>query len=97
MDDARHFFPFLPVAFALGIAVYFVWPSEPGFYYLAALPILFAVGRVPSPHTGWQLWCLCQIGHDFLPVPDLRGGLGASAQPSREPELGHAAPAGGRG
>ena len=32
MDDARHFFPFLPVAFALGIAIYFVWPSEPGFY-----------------------------------------------------------------
>ena len=32
MDDARHFFPFLPVAFGLGIAIYFVWPSEPGFY-----------------------------------------------------------------
>ena len=28
MDDARHFFPFLPVAFGLGIAIYFVWPSE---------------------------------------------------------------------
>ena len=40
MDDARHFFPFLPVAFALGIAIYFVWPSEPGFYYLAVQPIL---------------------------------------------------------
>jgi hypothetical protein len=42
VDDARHFFPFLPVAFALGIAIYFVWPSEPGFYYLAVLPILLA-------------------------------------------------------
>ena len=51
MDDARHFFPFLPVAFALGIAIYFVWPSEPGFYYLAVLPILLAVWRVPSLHT----------------------------------------------
>jgi hypothetical protein len=34
------FFSVLPVAFALGIAIYFVWPSEPGFYYLAVLPIL---------------------------------------------------------
>lgn len=51
MDDARHFFPFLPVAFALGIAIYFVWPSEPSFHYLAVLPILLAVWRVPSLHT----------------------------------------------
>mgnify|MGYP001248089829 FL=1 len=28
MHDARHFFPFLPVAFALGIAIYFVWPQQ---------------------------------------------------------------------
>jgi competence protein ComEC len=51
VDDARHFFPFLPVAFALGIAIYFVWPSEPSFHYLAVLPILLAVWRVPSLHT----------------------------------------------
>lgn len=51
MDDARHFFPFLPIAFALGIAIYFVWPSEPSFHYLAVLPILLAVWRVPSLHT----------------------------------------------
>ena len=51
MDDARHFFPFLPIAFALGIAIYFVWPSEPSFHYLAVLPILLAVRRVPSLHT----------------------------------------------
>ena len=44
-------FPVLPVAFALGIAIYFVWPSEPGFYYLAVLPILLAVWLVPSPHS----------------------------------------------
>ena len=48
VDDARHFFPFLPVAFALGIATYFVWLSEPGLHYLAALPVLLALGRVPS-------------------------------------------------
>ena len=30
-------------------------------------------------------------------MPDLRGGLGASAQLLREPDLGHATPAGGRG
>ena len=44
----RDIFPFLPVAFALGIAIYFVWPSERGFCYLAVLPILLAVWRVPS-------------------------------------------------
>lgn len=45
MDNTRHFFPFLPVAFAIGIAVYFVWPTQPGLHYLAALPILLAVER----------------------------------------------------
>ncbi|MEC7731636.1 MAG: hypothetical protein VX657_00225, partial [Pseudomonadota bacterium] len=27
------------------------WPSEPSFHYLAVLPILLAVWRVPSLHT----------------------------------------------
>ena len=71
VDDARHFFPFLPVAFALGIATYFVWPSEPGLHYLAALPVLLAVGRVPSlraPAGIYELYvksalifCMCLI------------------------------------
>ena len=69
--DARHFFPFLPVDFALGIATYFVWPGEPGFHYLAALPVLLAVGREPSlrrPASIYELYakpamifCMCLI------------------------------------
>lgn len=71
VDDARHFFPFLPVAFALGIATYFVWPSESGLHYLAALPVLLAVGRAPSlsaPAGVYELYvksamifCMCLI------------------------------------
>ena len=48
VDIARHFFSFLLASFALGIATYFVWPSEPGLHYLAALPVFLAVGRVTS-------------------------------------------------
>ena len=64
MDDARHFFPFLPVAFGLGIAIYFVWPSEPGFYYLAILPILLAVWRAPAGNydayvKSGIIFCVC--------------------------------------
>ena len=44
VDIAKHFFPFQLVAFALGIATYFVWPSEPWFHYLAALPVIFSCG-----------------------------------------------------
>lgn len=36
---ARHFFSFLLVAFAPGIATYFVWPSEPGLHYLGGIPV----------------------------------------------------------
>ena len=59
VDDARHFFPFLPVAFELGIATYFVWPSEPSLHYLAALPVLLAFGRVqslPAPGGIYELY-----------------------------------------
>ena len=54
MDDARHFFPFLPVAFGLGIAIYFVWPSEPGFYYLVWSAEREESGCVaPDPSCRW--------------------------------------------
>ena len=71
MDNTKHFFAFLPVTFAFGIATYFVWPSEPRLHYLAALPVLLAVGRVPSlrgPTGIYELYvksamifCVCLI------------------------------------
>ena len=44
VDIAKHFFPLQLVASALGIATYFVWPSEPCLHYLAALPVIFSCG-----------------------------------------------------
>ena len=74
LNDTRHFFLFLPVAFALGISAYFAWPTEPSILsgpsvrYLALLPIVLLAGGFISAQTragqgarAGSVFCACMI------------------------------------